>query len=304
MVNSLTPSKQIVFVDSRVQDISSLLAGLPSDIEVHVLDASRDGLAQMQELLAGRSGLDAIHLLGHGSSGSAQLGSTTLFNANLSTFQAQLAQIGQSLTAEGDLLLYGCNVAQGDAGQAFIEQIAQLTGADVAASTDLTGAAALGGDWVLEAQVGVVEAQPVALPDYSHVLAALPVIKTYTQVTGTTGWQYLDLAEGFGNLSTTGLVSGVTFTNFVSPGAGSDFKLQIRGNQASATLTDDVWSDFPPGGGASADGAFDQDGGAWGPSVQGINLDYRIAINWDAFAPSTLTKTFNARDNNGGAFID
>jgi len=75
------------------------------------------------------------------------------------------------LTDSGDILLYGCDVAQGEIGQAFIEQLAQLTGADVAASTDLTGAAALGGDWVLEAQAGVVEAASEPL-DYNGGLLA------------------------------------------------------------------------------------------------------------------------------------
>ena len=126
------PTKQIIFIDSRVQDMGSLLAGFSADAEVHVIDASQDGLAQINQWLAGRSGLDAIHLIGHGSEASAQLGSTTLSNANLSQYLAPLAELGSHLTPTGDLLLYGCNIAQGADGQAFIEQIAQLTGADVA----------------------------------------------------------------------------------------------------------------------------------------------------------------------------
>ena len=165
------PTKQIIFIDSRVQDIPTLLAGFAADAEVHVIDASQDGLTQINQVLAGRSALDAIHLIGHGSAGSATLGSTTLSNANLSQYQSQLAELGGHLTPTGDLLLYGCNIAQGDAGQAFIEQIAQLTGADVAASTDLTGAAALGGDWVLEAQTGVIASQTLVVSDYHATLA-------------------------------------------------------------------------------------------------------------------------------------
>jgi hypothetical protein len=42
-----------------------------------------------------------------------------------------LQQWGQSLTATGDILLYGSNVAQGSAGKDFVQQISQLTGADV-----------------------------------------------------------------------------------------------------------------------------------------------------------------------------
>ena len=105
---SNTTSNQIIFIDSRVQDMGSLLAGFAADAEVHVIDASLDGLSQINLALAGRSGLDAIHLIGHGSEASAQLGSTTLTNANLSAYQSQLAELGGHLTSTGDLLLYGC----------------------------------------------------------------------------------------------------------------------------------------------------------------------------------------------------
>src|SRR5690606_18703064 len=58
---------------------------------------------------------------------------------------------------DGDILLYGCNIGQSDAGQNFIERLAQLTQADVAASTDATGSAAVGGNWMLEAATGRIE---------------------------------------------------------------------------------------------------------------------------------------------------
>ena len=151
--NTNTNTNQIIFIDSRVQDIPSLLAGFSADAEVHVIDASQDGLAQMNELLAGRSGLDAIHLMGHGSSGSTQMGTTTLSSTTLQQYSSALSALGQSLTSDGDLLLYGCDVAKGETGEAFVNQLAALTGADVAASTDLTGK---NGDWVLEYQAGQI----------------------------------------------------------------------------------------------------------------------------------------------------
>jgi hypothetical protein len=42
--------------------------------------------------------------------------------------------------------------------------LAALTGADVAASTDTTGAAASGGNWVLERSTGQVDAAPLDIP--------------------------------------------------------------------------------------------------------------------------------------------
>jgi hypothetical protein len=72
-------------------------------------------------------------------------------------------------------LLYGCNVAQGELGQAFTSILSQWTGADVAASDDLTGSSAQGGNWTLEVQTGQIAAslvfQASAITSYQSVLA-------------------------------------------------------------------------------------------------------------------------------------
>ncbi|MFZ4859712.1 MAG: DUF4347 domain-containing protein, partial [Desulfuromonadaceae bacterium] len=173
-------AQSIVFIDTGITDYQSLLAGIPgTDNEIVLIDSSKDGIAQMLDALAGRSGIDAIHIIGHGSAGALILGTTTINSDTMSLYQAQLSELGSHLTASGDLLLYGCNVAQGVDGQAFIEQLAQITRADVAASTDLTGSAVLGGDWVLEAQTGNIATQTLAVIDYQ---ASLAVTDVYVQL--------------------------------------------------------------------------------------------------------------------------
>ncbi|WP_236508538.1 DUF4347 domain-containing protein, partial [Tychonema sp. BBK16] len=54
----------------------------------------------------------------------------------------------------------------------FLQRLSELTGADIAASANLTGNAALGGDWELEIQIGSIEATPIKALAYSHILAA------------------------------------------------------------------------------------------------------------------------------------
>ena len=56
-------------------------------------------------------------------------------------------------------------------GQELIESISAVTGADVAASNDLTGATELGGDWELEETVGTIDTQSVDVRSWSGVLA-------------------------------------------------------------------------------------------------------------------------------------
>jgi hypothetical protein len=150
--------QEIVFVDGQVQDYQQLLAGIKPGTEVVVLNPTGDGLKQISDYLAGRIGIDAIHIVSHGLPGQVTLGSLTLDKAGLDARAADLAQIGQSLDADGDILFYGCDVGSGAAGQAFVNQIAQLSGADVAASNDATGSTSQGGDWTLEVTSGSIEA--------------------------------------------------------------------------------------------------------------------------------------------------
>lgn len=150
--------QEIVFVDGQVQDYQQLLAGMKEGTEVVVLDPKGDGLKQISDYLAGRTGIDAIHIVSHGLPGQVTLGSLTLDKAGLDARAADLGKIGQSLDTDGDILFYGCDVGSGAAGQAFVNQVAQLTGADIAASNDSTGAASRGGDWALEVTSGSIEA--------------------------------------------------------------------------------------------------------------------------------------------------
>ncbi|MDI9855895.1 DUF4347 domain-containing protein [Comamonas sp. 17RB] len=166
--------QEVVFVDSQVANLGELLAGLSGNAEVVILDASKDGLQQMADYLQGRSGLDAIHLLSHGADGTVQMGNVWLSSGNLAEHSTALQSIGAALKADGDLLLYGCDVGQGDKGQSFLDQLAAITGADVAASADDTGAAALGGNWTLERSSGAIETTALGaqLTSYESVLAS------------------------------------------------------------------------------------------------------------------------------------
>ncbi len=157
-------SSSLVVIDSRVANFHALIASLPAGNEYVVLDRERDGMVQIVEALAGKGGHSSIQIISHGAPGAITLGSTLLDSTALHDYSAELATIGSALLPMGDLMLYGCNVGNGDVGQQFVATLAQLTGADVAASDDLTGAATFGGDWVLEVQSGTIESvvQPIA----------------------------------------------------------------------------------------------------------------------------------------------
>ena len=156
---------EIVFVDASAPDFKTLVDDIRAnasdtrDIEVVALYGGGDGIAQITGILAKRSDIDAIHIVSHGSPGEVQLGTATLDFDSLVKQSKAIKAWGKALGENGDILFYGCDLAANESGKSLMQAIARLTGADVAASEDLTGAAALGGDWDLEYKVGAVEAQ-------------------------------------------------------------------------------------------------------------------------------------------------
>ncbi len=169
------PRQEVVFVDTQVQDYQTLVDGLDDNAQVHLIDSSSNGLEQIATVLQGQTGIDAIHIYSHGDVGRLNVGNFTLDSSNIAQYSDLLAQIGQSLSAEADLMLYGCYVGADSAGQDFIDEMAALTGADVAASSDLTGDDGQGGDWELESSSGQIETAAVGVQSYEQVLAT-PVI--------------------------------------------------------------------------------------------------------------------------------
>ena len=152
------PVNEIVFVDSHVENYETILAGINPNIQIVLLDNQKDGVKQMADYLTQHQSVDAIHIISHGNSGSLQLGTGSLtLNSMTQQYSVEMAVIKQALSEQADILVYGCDFAKGQAGQGAATLLAQLTGADIAASNDLTGAAILGGDWDLEMTTGVIE---------------------------------------------------------------------------------------------------------------------------------------------------
>ncbi len=162
-IAAVSQTQELVFIDSDTPDHEQLVddlleqAGSGRQIEVIVLDAERDGVAQISEALADRQDISAMHIIAHGEAGSLQLGDARLEFDTLVSNASAIQRWGDALDADADILIYGCDLASDAAGQGLVDALARLTGADVTASDDPTGDAALGGDWDLEYQTGQVE---------------------------------------------------------------------------------------------------------------------------------------------------
>ncbi|MEO0942019.1 MAG: DUF4347 domain-containing protein, partial [Cyanobacteria bacterium J06642_12] len=149
---------KLLFIDSSVQDAEVLLQGLKSGVKAIALDPQRDGVIQITEVLREYRWVETVHILSHGSPGCLYLGNTKLDLQSLDTYSwALTAWFERSLPKRDEspsVVLYGCNVAAGDAGEEFLSKLNNLTGAHIAASASPTGHTDLGGDWNLEYQLG------------------------------------------------------------------------------------------------------------------------------------------------------
>ncbi|NEP57593.1 MAG: DUF4347 domain-containing protein [Symploca sp. SIO2G7] len=161
---------ETTFIDEGINDYQGeeayqafLYGGKPGTISQVVTHDEGEGISTVTRMLAkiAEQGgkVSAIHLLTEGNEGNFWLGRDYVDSENIGEYQQELQQWGAALTAGADILLYSCFTALGVTGEQLISSLAQLTGADVAASTDLTGSEALGGNWVFEKQTGAIEAR-------------------------------------------------------------------------------------------------------------------------------------------------
>ncbi|MEO1148821.1 MAG: DUF4347 domain-containing protein [Cyanobacteria bacterium J06638_22] len=158
---SITDTKHtLVIIDPFVDEPEKLANGVRDGIPVHILDAHRDGIQQITSLLqAFPKAVQRLHIISHGKPGTLYLGNGELSLTTFANYTQDLLTWFQNLETKPELLLYGCNVAAGDAGAEFLTKLHAITHANLAASTHKVGHAELGGSWHLDTQYGSPETE-------------------------------------------------------------------------------------------------------------------------------------------------
>ncbi|MFP8779267.1 DUF4347 domain-containing protein, partial [Hydrogenophaga sp. RWCD_12] len=264
-------SHEIVFVDSRVPDISAFQG---QGREVVVLTLEQDGLSQIADALSGRTDVDAIHIVSHGSEGVLTLGSTEVTTESIQSTQlTYLQNIGQALSADGDILIYACDYAAGTTGLAAMNLLANITGADVAASTDATGNAAQGADWTLEQATGAVDVQAIALPNWQGELATYTgsTLASHLTLSGNASSVSSDTVRLTPNLNSQSGAAQSTFEVSLSTNFSLSFSVYLGSSDAGADGITFVMHDDPAG--ASALGVMGGGLGAFG-IANGVAIEF------------------------------
>ncbi|MCH2181126.1 MAG: DUF4347 domain-containing protein [Mariniblastus sp.] len=289
---------EIVFLDRAVAGWGKLLIDLDRqkrdgrNLDVVLLDTDRNGVHQISRTLDRYSDVQSVHIVSHGSDGRVQLGNTEINGAAWQGYVAELGGWRHSLTRSADISFYGCNLAATEEGRQLVRNVQLITGADVAASNDLTGSALAGGDWDLEFQLGSVKSSRLfsasAQWNWDHTLQ-IDIDQAWLDAQGP-GPYYLDQRGETYVLQTDVATDGSAFAIIAK-----DIVFDLNGHTVTynnAAPISIVNQSFESGQGTSADG-WDFSAAPTAERYQGIWIDNEV---YDGdyslrFGPSGLNQT-------------
>lgn len=176
--NSQSNSREILIADASVKDLSVLLDGIKTSVDVWLLKTGEDAISQIIKAMA-VPGLKTLHLLAHGAPGEISLGGRTL---TATDFRSRFDGAAER---DLDIAFWSCNTGSGDLGQSFVKAVAETTGARVAAADGLVGSAEKGGSWNFNDVVAPFSL--AAQHDFSGVLAK--VTNTAANLAKGLGWK-------------------------------------------------------------------------------------------------------------------
>ena len=132
-------SKAIIFIDSRVSRCDYLVQQATPEARVFVLGLLADGVNAITHTL-NSSACQAVALVCLGAPGCLYLGRDELSLNTLIQHESKIKtwfQLARPSLMKPQLNLYGSNVAAGDVGTEFFHKLSSVTGAEIAASSNV-----------------------------------------------------------------------------------------------------------------------------------------------------------------------
>ncbi|WP_417790782.1 DUF4347 domain-containing protein, partial [Terasakiella pusilla] len=221
---------QLLFIDPTVPQRDVLIKDLPNHIKAVYLDAHTDATEQITTVLQQHQNLEALHIVTHGAPGQLVFSNSLLNTQTLEPYHTQLASWSQAMSAEADILLYGCETGKGTEGRQFLQELNHLISCNVAASATPVGYTHNGEQWSLEQTSGCISTSvfisPQAQQYWFHTLA-------------TPSDQDFD-SEGTSVVGNSYTLNGITYTT--SPATNSYTSIQpLSANYAiSGSGTDKI----------------------------------------------------------------
>jgi VCBS repeat-containing protein len=227
-IDSLEQKKEIVFINDNIENYKDLTNELKNqDKEVFIIDSNKDGLTQVENIINFIGSIDAIHIIAHGSNANINIGNTNINQDNLDYYKEQLESIGNQLSEDTDILLYGCNISANEEQTNFIENIAKITKSDILSSDDITG---IDGDWNLEYSIGSIQTDSLIFSNYNFNLSS--------EVVPTANDDTYSLNKN--TITSTDAISGLLAND--SDDNNDTFHIKVNGQELSTDVNDPNFS--------------------------------------------------------------
>ncbi|WP_441003392.1 Ig-like domain-containing protein [Pseudocolwellia agarivorans] len=155
------PARQLIIIDSSVPNKDLFFQQVKANTDIVEINSSQSGFKQLESTLNNYKNLSALHLISHADDGVLYFGDSQITQQALSEKITLLSTMNHALTANADVLFYGCDLAKTEKGNALLDFISQQANVDVAASNNPTGSALQGGDWQLEVHKGDINTSPL-----------------------------------------------------------------------------------------------------------------------------------------------
>lgn len=218
--NAAVERPALVVVDPGVEHSSALIADLPARARVVHLATDVHPLIQITRAMRQNPEVQSLHVLSHGEPGRLNLGGRSLDLQSLIEHAPELqGWFANGVAGQREIVLYGCNVAASPEGLAFVDALAELTGAVVSASDDATGNSTVGGDWILERSTGLASREPIfgdaGRAEFQGLLATFTVTNTDDSGPGSLRQAVLDANGAIGpdTIDATGVNGTITLTS-------------------------------------------------------------------------------------------
>ncbi len=299
-------SRNLVVIDSGLDDTGTLLSGLARGVHARSIGATQSGLAALARLAAEAAPLDTLHIVSHGTAGAIRLGSDTLTAETLARHTGALASLRASLSANAVIVLYGCSAGAGPEGAALVAALEAALGVRVSATSTPTGAADKGGDWQFDigAPVRALAFTEAARHAYTGLMAVIDGDNTSNFIDRS---QSQEPDQIFGNGGGDVIITGQFATsvktydlNFGNFGAVDDITLNGGNNTINTLIVDIVDGDVIRGFQPTTDSAGD----AFVIDFDDVTIADQVVENGDLlltlnFAGGNITTTQRFADTLG-----
>ena len=250
--------KELVIINSSTADKDVLISEVGEGRDILILDTnSSDPMADIKEYMESKDyKYDAVHIVTHGDDSGLIIGSRYVQDG------AEFGVMREHLSDDADVMVYGCSTAATEKGQAFLQDIADATGADISASVDMTGSSDRGGNWDLEYSIGEINVDSLTVSNnWNYKFDTIHIGSTaspgfFANLSAATRTTLIDgdFVILHGNVTETVDITVSGDTQFISVG-GENYTYTFTGDftvGADATLTV---------GGTYTDGGVTYDGG-------------------------------------------